>query len=69
MKGDWDAEKVIDIPNKKVTLYLAIFVQNLILFVESDKIMFSFPFRNHAFYYKEALQNWNGSLPTTKGWQ
>ena len=40
MKGDWDAEKVIDIPNKKVTFYLAIFVQNLILFVESDKIMF-----------------------------
>ena len=38
-----------------------------ILFI--NKIMFSFPFRNHAFYYKEALQNWNGSLPTTKGWQ
>ena len=40
VKGDWDAEKVIDIPNKKVTFYLAIFVQNLILFVESDKIVF-----------------------------
>ena len=47
-------------------IYIVRFNKN-ILFI--NKIMFSFPFRNHAFYYKEALQNWNGSLPTTKGWQ
>ena len=38
-------------------------------FLFINKILSSFAFRNHAFYYKEALQNWNGSLPTTKGWQ
>jgi len=36
--------------------------------IEVPKIYFG-PAINHAFYYKKALQNWNGSLPTTKGWQ